>query len=282
MGRRVCGIFTKTKSVDGRIHWRRLGCLATLSLMVACSRDEMLQKFTSPEEQATAKKYIDQLRSHNFDEIEKSAAPGITSASLESALTEMAALIPADPPVSVKLVGAHRYSSTANGTTVNLIYEYQFPNRFVLANVALMTKNGETTVVGLHVEPEATSLESQNGFTLSGKSALQYSVLVSAIAAVLFTFVVLVVCAKTKMKRRKWLWILFILFGFGKVSVNWATGQWGIAVLAAQLFSASAAAPLYGPWTVSVSLPVGAAIYLIYRRRLRDAGQANLVTAAPN
>ena len=281
MGRRACGIFAKTRPVDCRSAWRLFGCLVTLSLLAACSQEEMLQKFTSPEEQATAKQYIDQLRSHDFAEIEKSAAPGLTSASLESALTEMAAMIPADPPVSVKLVGAHRYSSTPNGTTVNLIYEYQFSDRFVLANVAMMTNNGETTVVGLHVEPEATSLESQNRFTLSGKSALQYGVLVSAIAAALFTVVVLVVCAKTKMKRRKWLWILFILFGFGKLSVNWTTGQWGIAVLAAQLFSASAVAALYGPWMVSVSLPVGAALFLIYRRRLRDTGEATGVTPTP-
>jgi hypothetical protein len=268
MGRRACGIFAKTRPVDGRSAWRLFGCLVTLSLLAACSQEEMLQKFTSPEEQATAKQYIDQLRSHNFAEIEKSAAPGLTSASLESALTEMAALIPSDPPVSVRLVGAHRYTSTPNGTTVNIIYEYQFPDRFVLANVAIMTKNGETTVVGLHVQPEATSLESRNRFTLSGKNAMQCGVLVSAVAAALFTLAVLVVCAKRKMKRRKWLWILFILLGFGKLSVNWTTGQWGIAVLAAQPFSASAVAALYGPWMVSVSLPVGAIVFLIYRRRL--------------
>jgi len=245
-------------------------------LLAACSQEEMLQKFTSPEEQATAKQYIDQLRSHNFAEIEQSVAPGLTSASLESALTEMAALIPSDQPVSVTLVGAHRYTSTPNGATVNLIYEYQFPDRFVLANIAMMTKNGETTVVGLHIQPEATSLESQNRLTLSGKNAIQYGVLASAVAAALFTLAVLVVCAKTKMKRRKWLWILFILLGFGKLSVNWTTGQWGIAALAAQLFSASAVAALYGPWMVSVSLPVGAIVFLIYRRRLTvDAANSN-------
>ncbi len=62
--------------------------------------------------------------------------------------------------------------------------------------------------------------------------------------------------------------------------VSWATGQWGITALAAQLFSASAVAALYGPWMVSVSLPLGAALFLIYRRRLRDSGDANRVTAA--
>jgi hypothetical protein len=48
--------------------------------------------------------------------------------------------------------------------------------------------------------------------------------------------------------------------------VNWTTGEWDIAPLSVQLLSASAFAPLYGPWTVSVSLPLGALMFLIYRR----------------
>jgi hypothetical protein len=100
----------------------------------------------------------------------------------------------------------------------------------------------------------------------------------------IFTLVVLVVCIRTKMKRRKWLWILFILFGFGKLSVNWATGQWGVMVLAAQLFSASGTAAYLGPWIVSVSLPVGAVLFLIKRRRLeaRPAADGGALTRIEN
>jgi asparagine N-glycosylation enzyme membrane subunit Stt3 len=83
------------------------------------------------------------------------------------------------------------------------------------------------------------------------------------------------------MKRRKWLWILFILFGFGKLSINWTTGQWGVMVLAAQLFSASAAAAYFGPWIVSVSLPVGAVLFLIKRRRLEESTVVHDGTLVP-
>jgi hypothetical protein len=252
----------------GRKWWQHLGWLLSVSLLVACSQEEMLQKFTSPEEQAVAKKYIDQLRNRDFDEIEKAAAPSIVSASLEGTLKTMADLLPADPPVSVRLVGAHRMSSTS-GTVVSLTFEYQFRERFVLANVATKTNSGVISIVGLHVQPESGSLESQNRFTLGGKSALQYGVLASAVVAALFTLCVLVVCIRTKLKRRKWLWILFILFGFGKLSVNWATGQLGIQLLAAQLLSASTHADFFGPWIISVSLPVGAVVFLLLRRTLR-------------
>jgi hypothetical protein len=142
-----------------------------------------------------------------------------------------------------------------------------------LAQLAIEAGHVEATSVGFRVLPESASLETQNKFNLSGKGALQYGVLGAAITMAIFTLVVLVVCIRTKMKRRKWLWILFILFGFGKLSVNWATGQWGVMVLAAQLFSASGTAAFFGPWIVSVSLPVGAVLFLINRRR-RKAGLA--------
>jgi hypothetical protein len=98
---------------------------------------------------------------------------------------------------------------------------------------------------------------------------LDYAVLAYGVAVALFTLVVLIVAAKTKMRRRKWLWILFILFGVGKFSVNWTTGQWGIALLVVQLFSVSSQAEFFGPWIISVSLPIGAILFLLRRNRLR-------------
>jgi hypothetical protein len=147
--------------------WRQhVGWLLSVSLLVACNQEEMLQKFASPEEQAVAKKYIDQLRNRDFGEIEKAADPSIAGASLEDALKTMADLIPADPPVSVQLVGAHRMSSTSSGTVVNLTFEYRFHDRFVLANVATKIINGVTSIVGFHVQPESGSLESRNRFNI--------------------------------------------------------------------------------------------------------------------
>jgi len=56
--------------------------------LVACSQDELLQKFSSPEDQATAKGYIDQLRARKYDEIEKALDPSIRTASMRETLTK--------------------------------------------------------------------------------------------------------------------------------------------------------------------------------------------------
>jgi hypothetical protein len=257
-----------SEAVMGRIALR-LSILGAAIALAACDQQAMLEKIVSPAEQVTAKTFIDQLRHHDFGEIEKAADASIAGPSLDSTLDKMAALMPPGPPISVTLVGAHRLSSTAAGSIVNLTFEYHFPERYVIANLATKLKNGQLSIVGFHVYPERESLETQNRFKWAGKSALDYAVLAYGIAVALFTLVVVVVAAKTKMRRRKWLWILFILFGVGKFSVNWATGQWGIAFLALQLFSASSHAEFFGPWIISVSLPIGAILFLLRRSRLR-------------
>ena len=89
-----------------------------------------------------------------------------------------------------------------------------------------------------------------------------------AIGALLITLYALVLCVKTKPLKRKWLWILFILVGFGQFVINWSTGEFQIAPLALQLFSASALASPYGPWIIAVSLPIGAALFIDRRRKL--------------
>jgi hypothetical protein len=149
---------------------------------------------------------------------------------------------------------------------VNTTFEYDFCGKWLLANVAVRDRQGIKTVVGFNVNPMTRSLESQNRFTLTGKTTAQYTVLLAAIAAALVTLCSLIICAKAKLPKRKWVWVLFILVGFGKVAVNWTSGEWGIAPLSVQLFSASAFAPFYGPWTIAASLPIGAIAFLIYWR----------------
>ena len=241
--------------------------LVPLLLLGACTPQATLEKFTSPAEQAVAQQYIDDLRHRQFAAIEKDADPTIAGPDMANALDRMAELIPAGDPTSIKLVGAQRVTS-AGATTVNLNLEYQFADRWLLTNVMTKAKDGATTLVGFHVEPEADSLEATNRFSWAGKGALQYGVLAAACLAALISLVALITCIRTTMARRKWLWILFILFGFGKLWVNWTTGKWGIQPLSFQLFSASNVSALYGPWIVSVSLPVGAVVFLTQRKRL--------------
>lgn len=244
--------------------------LVLMLTLAGCNQADMIRKFASPADQALAKSYIDLLRQQRFEDIEKAVDPSIAGASLHETLVKMATLIPVGEPSTITLVGAHRINAN-DSSTINITYEYGFSGKWILTNVAVKSHIGKTTIVGFSVVPQSASLEEQNRFTLAAKSATQYLVFALSIVLPLFTLGALVVCVKTKFKGRKWPWVLFVVFGFGKLAVNWTTGDWGFAPLSFQLFSASAVAPFYGQWTFAISLPIGAITFLTLRRKLSVA-----------
>jgi hypothetical protein len=246
----------------------RYAVFVLVLLLAGCSQEQLLQKFASPDDQAIARAYIDELRARDFDDLERAADPSIKGPTLRSTLAQMADLIPPGDPTSVKLVGAQSYYSPG-AATVKTTFEYNFGEKWLLAYVAIKNRNDVKTIVGFHVYPEALALERQNAFTLAGKPAIAYIVLCATLVAPLFTVYALVLCIRTRLRgRRKWLWILFIVIGFGKFAVNWTTGQWSISPAYVQLFSASAFAPIYGPWTIAASVPLGAIMFLLRRKSL--------------
>jgi hypothetical protein len=239
-----------------------------LTALVACSQQNMLQNFASPSEQSDARHYIDLLRQQHYDVIEATIDPSIATSSMHGTLVSMAALVPAGEPTSVTLIGANRLKASGF-ETVNLTFEYNFSGKWMVANVATKKDGGPTTIVGLNIYPEPNSIEERNKFVLGGKSAFQYLVLGLAIVLPLFTLLTLAICIKTKLRGRKWPWVLFVIFGIGKLALNWTTGQWAFSLLNIQLLSAGAFAPLYGQWTIFLSVPVGAIVFLMRRNQLR-------------
>lgn len=242
-----------------------LMAMMAMVLITGCGQTSMMTAMTPSADEQVAKNYIDLLRQHKFEQIESDIDPGIRTPELHETLSKMAASIPAQAPISVKVVGANTFSSPGLYKS-NITFEYQFPDKWLLAKVVVQKKDGVSTIVGFNVNGLSDSLENLNSFGLLGKSALQYAVLVGMIVASLFSLYALVLCARTKIPKRKWLWIIFILFGIGKCTVNWTTGQWGFTPLSVQLFSAGAFAPFYGAWALSVSLPLGAIGFMLRRQ----------------
>jgi hypothetical protein len=241
--------------------------LLLVALLAGCSQEALMEKFSSPEDRALAKGYIDLLRAHKFDDIENALDGSIKSPTAMSTLIGMADLIPNGEPTAIKVVGAQSFRENAM-SRVNTTFEYTFGDKWVVINVAVLSNDGKKTIVGFNVYPRSQSLEDQNRFSLIGKSGLQYVALIATAIAALLSLYALVLCIRTKLTGRKWVWIIFIALGFGRFAVNWSTGQWNFAPLTVQLFSALAFAPFYGPWTISFSLPIGAIAFLLRRTQL--------------
>ncbi len=241
--------------------------LLVAAMAAGCNQSDMMKAMVPPADQQTATHYIDLLQQHQFDPIEKDIDPSIRPPNMHDVLVHMAAEMPPQNPVSVKVIGFNRSIVNGVGST-NVTFEYQYPDRWLMANVAIKKANGVSTIIGLNISPLPQSLEASHQFTLGGKTAVYYGVLALAALAVIVTFFALVLCVRTRIAKRKWLWIIFILVGFGKFSLNWTTGHWVFMLLSIQLFSASAFSQMYGPWIVSVSFPLGAVWFLVRRKHL--------------
>lgn len=241
-------------------------------LLVGCDQASIMKKITPSEAESVAKGYVDLLRQNRFDEIEKDLDASINTFDIHSTLVKMAQMIPTQQPESIKVVGVNK--NVFNGpnepktTTTNITFEYQFQSRWLLINVATQKRGGVSTIVGFNVNPIPDSLEKLNKFRLVGKSPLQYSVLFLAIFIPLFILYALILCIRTKIEKKKWLWVIFVLAGIATFSVDWTTGQWRIVPLSFQLFGVGASAPPYGSWVISISLPLGAVIFMLKRNGL--------------
>lgn len=248
-------------------HWRTV-ILALIFVLSGCSTAAMMERLCTPAERATAISYLDLLRKKNYDPIEKAFDRKLASPALHDDLVQMNAAFPAGEPTAVKLVGVQRMSKAGESEILNLTFEFGFSGKWILSNVALQDQAGVRTIVGMSAVPQQGSVEEASKFSLTGKSPLQYLILTLAIIVPLFVLYALVVCIRTRLKGKKWPWIIFILLGVGQFAINWTTAELAFAPVAIQLFGASVVAPLGGAWTLAVSLPIGAIIFLARRRAL--------------
>lgn len=243
-----------------------LTCLVASLSLTACGA--WMNWLAPPEQQALAKGYFADIQARHFAPVEANFAPQYRSAALPAGLAKVAGLFPAESPRSVKLVGATAIRF-GDHTRTDMTFEYEFPHGWVVAEMVLDTKAGRTEIEGIHVVPQADSLEHANTFRLEGKTPLHYGMLALTIAIVAFTAATALVALFSRIPRRKWLWIIFVLLGFGQFSFNWTTGAVHYNVLSVLVFGASYAQQFYGPAILSFGFPLGAILFWERRRQWR-------------
>lgn len=246
--------------------------LALCLLLTGCNEKAVVDAIASQEQQTYAHRQFERLRARDFAGVEAALDPSLASPTLRATLQRMAAMIPPGEPRSVRFVGAQKHYKDGV-TTLGTNIEVKFPEGWLLVQVVMAEQDGKRTVTGLNVYPRTQSLAEEHAFTLAGKGASHYIMLAAALASVALIVCALIVCVRTPGLRRKWLWIVFILLGFGKLSVNWSTGIVLLQPFSVQLFGASAMAPLGMPWMISVALPLGAIVFLVRADRRLGRGE---------
>ena len=245
-----------------------------LSLLVClfifgCSPQSFINKITPPEDDKLARELILNLRKNNLDFIVSNFDKSKLGKNPKVILSKLHGYIDKQEPKNIKLIGCNIFSSS-NKRTSNLTYQIEFPNSWYTANIVIYTIGNSKKAIGFHINKIPDSLEKLNAFDFKNKGIKNYIILILAILVPLFIIVALVLCVKSKIKR-KWLWIIFIFVGLGKIGINWTTGQilFQPISIQIQLFgSAFFRAGPYSPWVISTSLPLGAIIFLIKRKKL--------------
>ncbi|MBF5004880.1 hypothetical protein [Diaphorobacter caeni] len=261
--------------------------LATAWLLSGCGDQKAaFEKMLPKEEVEIAQQVLTEARAGNAAAIKARMDLEFVGPSFDADMARMLTLFPAGEPSSIKPVGL--FSNTINGnvTTYNITFEQRYPDSWLLAAVQLRKKDGETRVIGMRVQPTNQSLEEQGRFTLEGKSAVHWAVLVLAVLIPLFILVTLVRCWRTPIARRKWLWMLFILLSVARFSFDWGTGAYHLQPLYAGLLGMGVlkSGP-YASWIFTLAFPLGAVVFWLRRpallRKAREAAASSAPPAAP-
>ena len=242
------------------------GFVMALSLVLAACLDQkaMLQKLVPKDDDAFARRFIEAVRKGDYATTDKMLDPSLKGPEAKEGLKNLHHLAAQGEPLSVETIGC--YFEYVNGQhRTNLSYQIHFPTVWLVGNVYLDPKPGAQTVLGIHFKPIPESLEVLSAFTLHGKSWFHYLVLAVCLVNPLFILSTLVVCARTRLKR-KWVWIVFILFGICVLRLDWTTGQFDLRPLYVQVLGASVFRP--ENWVLGASVPLGAILFLVRRRKL--------------
>jgi len=220
---------------------------------------------------AFAKQIYGDLRSNNWTAIKAIADTNLGKQDLRSFVATASSYIPRDPPKSERVVHWGTRNNFRNGQMTyqgsSVTFEYEYSDRWIEAYATWRVVDGNRVLEGFGVYPHSAPLDVINRFSLSDKSFRHLVIFVSAIAMPVFSLFAFVVCLRTPMTRkRKILWAIFTLIGVGQVSLDWTSGQYSFHPANFMLFSSGFfRADAFSPYVISVTIPLGAIIFLVRR-----------------
>lgn len=139
---------------------------------------------------------------------------------------------------------------------------------YLYAEVGFAANDPNQQVIAWAINPANRQLSSVNSFTLSDQPFTHYVFLTLTVLSPIVCIAALILMFIGPKFRLRWLWALGSLLGFGRLTLNWASGDYIFAPLHIQVLGAGFIKPAaFDPVFITFSLPVFALIYLIWKRR---------------
>jgi hypothetical protein len=252
-------------------------CASALWALAGCNPQPILEQLIPGEAIAFARGHVEHVRQRDFEAVTREVHPDLRTGRLKAEVETMAALFPASAPEDLRLVQSFT-TRRGDEALIDLVFEYEYSDRFVLADVVVQPVGPGFAVRGVHVSREKSSREAANAFALTGKPLTSFLVLVFAIAVPLVMLVAAALAIRAPGLSFRWAWVAAILIGVAPVQVNWTTGSIELAPVGVQILgSAVSRLGSYAPVLITTSLPLVALIFLALRSRL---GRPRGATAA--
>jgi hypothetical protein len=236
-----------------------------------------------------AKRFFADIRARDLEAAKSALDPKVVDSQIKEKLSAVANIFPIEAPKSIKFSGFREIKADGVFSNVTIYMQYEYSDRWILATARLQKLGGNFVVASAEAQPNRDSIENFNKFKFLGQDVKHYAVFIAAISLLLFGIYVFALCIKEVASRPKsvgpWLWIIFVLVGFGKVEFNWINGMFyffqnsayanssqGHAI---ELFEFPVARFSLSPQTplvVMMSVPLGAIIFLLRRKKVGRSG----------
>jgi hypothetical protein len=258
---------------------RLLCAIAALLVLAGCS----LERFIPDDVEVFVAETESFLLTGDRDGLRAVMTPEASTAVSDELLSEVLALF--SDVGELKSAGwinyaAQNMTSTSGSTNVTeTLREVVFEDTaFVVRQRLTRTADG-LRVLYINVNQLTPEQIANEAFPILGKSPVHYIVLALLVALPLFSIATIVAVWRTRHLKRPVLWTLFCLVGFGALSFDWLTGAFSTTLLERsasglsfnlfqfQVLSAALWKEPYGPWTLVLSFPLGAALFWLQKAR---------------
>lgn len=256
------------------MKWTKLLIAGLLLFCFGCNAVSRLEKMqqSAKKDFDFSKEYISLIQNGKIEEAMTYLPPKLRNEDTGKFLNEVVAVFPSKPFERAELVRLKK-NSGLTGTATKLVLEYVYPTKPIIVIIHLFQTDDEKVIVNwLEVNQLRLPAKDMYAFTFQDKSFIHILFLIWIVLVPLFIIFTVVVALRTPIKKKKWLWILFILIGIFGIHFNWATTEIIIRPSNFKLLgSAFTRYSTTGAWLLKVSLPIGAILFWVKRKKFLQA-----------
>jgi hypothetical protein len=241
---------------------------------------------------ALARSTISLLQTGDLTTVRGRFDPWVLGAGADDSLRRMSDALGHDEPTSMHVVSAKETHDVQSGDgSSRLLLEYQFGNKWIVADATVKTVGADKRLTGLHFTVNALPLSELNAFRLVGKGPSQYLFLLSWLLTIALTGWAMYLALRRQSGWRRWLLVAMMPLGLTPaVAMNWNSAQIFIldeaftnpAGSITPIFSIRYPMALFGNTETGtpylyVSAPLLAVAYLVWLRKTRKSQSASAI-----